>query len=204
MIRPWRVQKASVWDTWNTSADVSAGRFSAQRQTFGLRKRWGTKSAWPWLLRGILLGVIFLGLSGCGVGNGPPQDIVVAAVERQAQFNQQTLWQGIGGGFEAPTLVVDRVKPNRTRRLTLAGGPAYAVTGTYRFFVRYSSRQTSPSRVPFEVLVQPLGDGEIWQWLHPVAEAAKIQGINGIQDMKRQRDRTWQGEVLRRDRAVAP
>ncbi|MEB3269679.1 MAG: hypothetical protein VKJ09_14130 [Leptolyngbya sp.] len=117
--------------------------------------------------RWLLLGCVLWGLSACSGWGGPPQQAIAAAVTRQAQLTQQQLWQSLGstGADTAPTLKVDRIHPRRTRRLSLAGRPVYAVEGSYRFSIQYPSHRSSQSQIPFSVWLQPSPNGEQWQWL---------------------------------------
>jgi predicted small lipoprotein YifL len=115
--------------------------------------------------RWLLVGLVLLGLGGCGAWGGPPQAAIAAAVQQQAEATQQQLWQGVGANAETPGLKMDRIKARRTRRLPGRGTPVYEVQGSYRFSIQYSSRRVSQSQVPFSVRLQPTPEGDQWQWV---------------------------------------
>lgn len=124
----------------------------------------------------LIIGLMVLGLAGCGNANTPPESLVAQALSLQVQQNQSTLWQQLSPQSQVtPTLSVSQVKVRRTRPVQVASTLAYESTGTYRYQIRYPDRRRfDQSRVPFTVVLQPIPDSveSDWQVLQTVTGAA--------------------------------
>jgi predicted small lipoprotein YifL len=117
----------------------------------------------------LLIAVLLLiGLAGCGPLKADiPHHIITAAVERQAQQEQTSLWQQLSAdATAAPQLSVRRVKVKQVRQVKVANDIAYEVMGTYRYKLRYPQRSPlKQSQVPFSVILQAATDTQPWQLL---------------------------------------
>ncbi|MEM6835622.1 MAG: hypothetical protein AAF609_02110 [Cyanobacteria bacterium P01_C01_bin.120] len=120
-------------------------------------------------LRNLLMVVLLaVCLTSCGTLKATiPGYVATAAVTRQAQQAQMTLWQKVSTESSSqPKLSVSRVEVRDVHRVKVADASAYEVTGTYRYRLRYPRRSPlEQSQVPFSVILQAKTETQPWQLL---------------------------------------
>ncbi len=127
------------------------------------------RNPWRRLIVAGLLGVWLWGIAACSPLRGEvPVGVVTEAVVQQVAASQNRLWQQLNGNPQQQAIASIRyVRVKHLQRVTVADTLAYEVTGTYQATWRYRDRRRPiiQNAVPFSVILRPIPETDIWQWL---------------------------------------
>ena len=125
-----------------------------------------------WWIRGVIVVLLGLVLTGCG-GGIPNQGVIERAIvlqfrNTQAELSPQLFWK------DAPVVNVNvrRVKVGQQETLVIQNVKTYHLRGTYDAVVEWRDRKTIQQQSPFEVYLQHQRDSQDWQLIRPASAGA--------------------------------
>lgn len=117
------------------------------------------------MVRAVLIMVLTVLVTACGMGGGPNQQLIKRAIALEIRHHQQELSQQLQlDPATSPAIEINHIHITNQETLAIEELPAYHIQGTYDLRLKRPKQQITQQGNSFEIYLQSQQEGKTITW----------------------------------------